>query len=55
MTLQELIDELQALPLPCRTARVIVSSPSSYVDIESVRYEGGEVAILIEEDTNDRA
>jgi hypothetical protein len=51
MTLQDLLDELSALPASARTARVGVGDLDS--DILSVAYAGGEVVIRIDEAIGD--
>lgn len=51
MTLQELIDELNALPISARTATTIFSMKNQEeFNIDSIVYESGEVLIRFEED-----
>ena len=46
MTLQDLLDELNALPASARMARILVRvGETDDFDILSARYEGGEVII----------
>lgn len=48
MTLQDLIDDLIALPASARTATTRVSNGKEDADIISLKYEGGEVCISID-------
>jgi hypothetical protein len=55
MTLQDLIDELQALPMSARTAYVDVRTETFDLTILSIRYDHGEVVIECEGDEREGA
>ena len=49
MTLQDLLDELQALPASARTAFVHIETETANFDWRTVRYDSGEVIITLDE------
>jgi hypothetical protein len=56
MTLQDLIDELQALPASARTAAVYVRNGDiDDLDILSARYEGGQVIVECDQDEPEKS